>query len=381
MRLYKLLTFIVLASLVLSSCGTGASEEENQNTVNTVVAKTLGAITTQLAESQESTPVPPTDSPESTPPTPTATFTPLPTATPTTTPTKLQGTCDYATFIADITIPDGTMIPPATRFKKTWAIKNIGTCVWTTGYNLVYYGGSLMEAPERVPLSTKPVLPGETVHVSVDLTTPADAKLLKKYFSNWKLMNENGQVFGVVDYLGEERSLYAEVVVGLVYNFAYNVCAATWKSSSGPITCPGVMNDPRGFVYLNTAPQIEGGIIENDPAIALTPPQVKDGWIVGQYPPIIIPEWSNLDTYVGCLGDPDGQSTCDVTFKISYSVDGGPEQVLFTRSHSYGEWFHVSKQLFAYGMVGKSVSFLFYVYANNDGKENNAFFFFPIMTP
>lgn len=378
MRLYKLLTFTVLASLLLSSCGAGASEEENQNAVNTAVASTLGAITTQLAEKEKSTPAPPTESPEMTP---TATETPAPTPTPSITPTKLQGTCDYAAFMADITIPDGTMIPPNTTFKKTWSIKNVGTCVWTTGYNLVYYGGTRMEAQERVPLSTKAVLPGETVHVSVNLKTPADAKLGKKYFSNWRIMNENGQVFGTVDYLGQEHSLYAEVVIGLVYNFAYNLCAATWKSSSGPLTCPGTIGDPRGFVYLNTAPQIEGGIIENDPAIALTPPQVKDGWIVGQFPPIIVPEWSNLDTYVGCLDDGDGQSTCDVTFKITYSVDGGPEQVLFTRSHRYGEWFHVSKQLFAYGLVGKSVSFLFYVYANNDGKENNAFFFFPIMTP
>lgn len=93
---------------------------------------------------------------------------------------------------------------------------------------------------------------------------------------------------------------------------------------------------------------------------------------------MIIPEWSNFDAHIGCLNK---NPSCDVTFKITYSVDGGPEQVLYTKSHSYGEWVHVSKQLFAYGLVGKSVSFLFYVYANNDGKENNAFIFFPQMTP
>lgn len=380
MRLYKLLTLLVLASMILSSCGLGGSEEENQNAVNTAVAKTLGAITTQLAENPESTPIPSTEPTkmDATPATPTATATPLPTATPSITPTKLQGTCDYAAFVADITVPDGTMIPPNTKFKKTWSIKNVGNCVWTTDYNLVYVGGTLMGSPERVPLSTKPVLPGETVHVSVNLTTPAEQKL---YFSYWKIMNAEGGVFGTVDYLGEEHTLYAEVRVGLVYNFANNICSATWKSSSGPLSCDGVKNDPRGFVYLNSAPQIEGGIIEDQVAIAITPPQVKDGWIVGQFPPMVIPEWSNLDTYVGCLHNDSNNPTCDVTFKITYSVDGGPEQVLFTRSHSYGEWFHVSKQLFAYGMVGKSVSFLFYVYANNDGKENNAFFFYPQMTP
>lgn len=374
MRLYKLLTFLVLASMLLSACGLG-SEEANQNAVNTAVAKTLGAITTQLAEKQESTPVPSVAATKSEPTAVPATATPLPTATPSITPTKLQGTCDYAAYVADITIPDGTMIPPNTNFTKTWSIKNIGNCVWTTDYKLVFVGGSLMGSRESVPLTSKPVLPGETVHVSVNLTTPLE---MKRYFSYWKLMNASGQIFGIVDYAGKEQTIWTEVNVGNVYNFAYNICSGTWKSSSGPLSCEGTIGDPRGFVYLNSAPQIEGDIIEDQVAIAITPPQVKDGWIVGQYPPMIIPEWSNFDAHIGCLNK---NPSCDVTFKITYSVDGGPEQVLYTKSHTYGEWIHVSKQLFAYGLVGKSVSFIFYVYANNDGKENNAFIFFPQMTP
>jgi hypothetical protein len=375
MRLYKLLTSLVLVSLLLSACGLG-SEEANQNAVNTAVAKTLGAITTQLAEKQETTPIPSAapvknEQPTAVPPT----ATPMPTATPTVTPTTLQGTCDYAAYVADITIPDGTMIPPNTNFTKTWSIKNIGNCVWTTDYKLVFVGGSLMGSRESVPLTSKPVLPGETVHVSVNLTTPLE---MKRYFSYWKLMNAAGQIFGIVDYAGKEQTIWTEVNVGNVYNFASNICSGTWKSSSGPLSCQGTIGDPRGFVYLNSAPQIEGDIIEDQVAIAITPPQVKDGWIVGQYPPMIIPEWSNFDAHIGCLNK---NNSCDVTFKITYSVDGGPEQVLYTKSHSYGEWVHVSKQLFAYGLVGKSVSFLFYVYANNDGKENNAFIFFPQMTP
>jgi hypothetical protein len=375
MRLYKLLTLLVLASVVLSACGLGGSEEENQNAVNTAVAKTLGAITTQLAEKPESTPLPsaePTKT-EATAVPPTAT--PLPTAAPSITPTKLQGTCDYAAFVADITILDETMIPPNTKFTKTWAVKNVGNCVWTTDYKLVFVGGTPLRDQLSVPLTTKPILPGETAHISVDLQTPGE---FKRYISFWKLQNANGGIFGVVDYAGKEFPLSTIVNVGLVYNFANNICSASWKSSSGPLPCPGVIKDPRGFAYLNTAPQIEGGIIEDQAAIAITPPQVKDGWIVGQFPPMIIPELSNFDTHVGCL---DKNPSCDVTFKITYSVDGGPEQILVTKSHSFGEWEHITKQLFAYGLVGKSVSFLFYVYANNDGKENNAFIFFPIMTP
>ena len=38
--------------------------------------------------------------------------------------------CDWAQFITDVTVPDGAKYEPGATFKKTWRLKNIGTCTW-----------------------------------------------------------------------------------------------------------------------------------------------------------------------------------------------------------------------------------------------------------
>jgi len=102
-------------------------------------------------------------------PMPTATLspTPLPTAVPST-PTPA---CVYAMrFVADVTIPDDTVIPPGVGFVKTWRILNSGTCPWPAGTNWVFVGGSQMGGPNAVPVPA--TNPGERADVSVYLIAP-----------------------------------------------------------------------------------------------------------------------------------------------------------------------------------------------------------------
>ncbi len=73
--------------------------------------------------------------------------------------------------INDITIPDGTEFDPGTAFRKTWSMKNGGTCVWNEGYSLVFTGGDGMGGVQSVPLPKK-VYPGETARISIDLKSP-----------------------------------------------------------------------------------------------------------------------------------------------------------------------------------------------------------------
>ena len=55
-------------------------------------------------------------------------------------------TCDWAQFIADVTVPDGTTYTPGATFQKTWRLKNIGTCTWTTSYALIFDSGNQLGA-------------------------------------------------------------------------------------------------------------------------------------------------------------------------------------------------------------------------------------------
>ena len=66
-------------------------------------------------------------------------------------------TCTYrATYLADVTIPDNTVIPPGTSFVKTWKLRNDGNCAWgpgTTVDSMMFVGGTMMGNAGPVPLT------------------------------------------------------------------------------------------------------------------------------------------------------------------------------------------------------------------------------------
>jgi len=72
------------------------------------------------------------------------TSTPTPNLTPSSTSTLLPTACDKAEFIADVSVPPGTILAPGVTFTKTWRLQNIGTCAWTTSYQLVFFSGDQM---------------------------------------------------------------------------------------------------------------------------------------------------------------------------------------------------------------------------------------------
>jgi hypothetical protein len=56
----------------------------------------------------------------------TATATPIP-------PTPTTACVHAMRFVADVTIPDDSRIPPGVSFVKTWRIRNAGNCTWPAG--------------------------------------------------------------------------------------------------------------------------------------------------------------------------------------------------------------------------------------------------------
>ena len=153
-----------------------------QATVQAVVTQTVVALT-QNAPTQ---PPAPTIAPQ--------TNTPVPTSTPV--PTATQVTyCEWVAFIKDVTIPDGTRLSPNETFTKTWRLKNRGTCTWTSDYMLVYTSGTQMGGTTALRLPGN-VLPGQTVDISVTLSTPSSAG---PYTGFWMLRNSSGTLFGSGD--------------------------------------------------------------------------------------------------------------------------------------------------------------------------------------
>jgi hypothetical protein len=105
-------------------------------------------------------------------------------------------TCDRGAFVADVTIPDGSIVTAGSAFTKTWRIRNVGSCTWTTDYALLYVFGTPMVAATVVnlPASVAPVVPGATADFSVNMVAPSTPGHYRSY---WRFRNAGGAQFGV----------------------------------------------------------------------------------------------------------------------------------------------------------------------------------------
>jgi hypothetical protein len=133
-----------------------------------------------------------------------------PTATPEPedTPVPTPSCTDRATFIKDVTYPDGTYIAPGEAFEKVWRVENTGTCPWTTDYQLIFVSGYSMDGPAALSLEgTIPV--NAVVDLSVDLKAP---EIDGSYRGSWMLRNPQGFLFGVGEMAN--RPLWVQVNVG-----------------------------------------------------------------------------------------------------------------------------------------------------------------------
>jgi hypothetical protein len=95
-------------------------------------------------------------------------------------------------YVADVTIPDGTVMSPGQAFVKTWRVRNSGTCDWGAGYTLVFVSGAQMGGPASVPLPA--VSAGGEAEVSVNQTAPS---AYGTHRGTWRMRADDGTTFGV----------------------------------------------------------------------------------------------------------------------------------------------------------------------------------------
>ena len=101
--------------------------------------------------------------------------------------------CTYrAALVSDVTVPLGTLLDAGASFKKTWRIRNTGSCAWE-GVQLVFARGEAMATTTSVPVAATSA--GNTVDVSVAMAIPAEAGV---HTGEWRLRSASGQDFGPV---------------------------------------------------------------------------------------------------------------------------------------------------------------------------------------
>lgn len=202
---------LLAGAMLLSACNMPAPETTPTVDANTILTQAAGTVAVELTKSAALTPSPTATGQRTNTPAPTFTAASQPTtgpaATNTTAPASNPAPAeDAASFVDDITIPDGTGAAPGVVFDKTWRIKNTGVTTWTTAYSLVWLDGDKMSGPENIPMP-KEVRPGETVDITARLTAPQKAG---SYQTFYRLRNANGQYFR----LDGSGDLWVKITVG-----------------------------------------------------------------------------------------------------------------------------------------------------------------------
>ena len=380
-----------------------------------------------------STPTPtPTNTPTGTPPTPTPTSTGT-TPTPTKTPTPGPAACDRAGFISDVTIPDGTSFAPNTPFLKTWRIKNIGSCTWTN-YSLIFDTGDKMGGLDTT-LIIPTILPGQTVDLSISLTSPSVAGSYRGY---WKLKNNTGVPFGIGT--GGTKSFWVDIVVtgptstptptattgptptptntpttgptptptntpttgptatptntstptptftpsptatavtGISYNFVSHVCDAAWYSAAGALPCPGSDGSSNGFVLTTSPSRLENGVYDGRAGLITFPQNVYNGYIQGWYPAYTVQPGDRFRSIINCEY---GATSCYVTFRLDYDVVGGLVSVnnFWAFSERY-EGSYGTADVDLSPLVGQNLQFILTVHSYGSATGDRALWVGPII--
>ncbi len=123
---------------------------------------------------------------------PTTSTAPVAPATAIMIPTATEEPCENdAVFMADLTIPDFSEVMPRESLRKSWQIRNTGSCSWGTGYYVVFREGHAMT--EHLQHALYPARPETNAVVQIDMTAP---KTPGDYQGFWRLYDPEGKVFG-----------------------------------------------------------------------------------------------------------------------------------------------------------------------------------------
>lgn len=100
------------------------------------------------------------------------------------------------TFIADLTVRDGSIFAPGAAIDKRWQVQNTGTCNWGPGYRVRLFTGDPLGAASEYSLY--PARAGTTAEIAILFTAPDTPGA---YRSDWLAYGPDGVPFGQPVYI------------------------------------------------------------------------------------------------------------------------------------------------------------------------------------
>ncbi|MBK9923783.1 MAG: hypothetical protein IPP66_00700 [Anaerolineales bacterium] len=284
--------------------------------------------------------------------------------------------CDQAQFVSDVTVPDGAKYEPGATFKKTWRIKNIGTCTWTTSYSLVFDSGEQMGAPASIKFPSE-IKPGQTIDINVDMTAPTKAGHYRGY---WKFKNASGVLFGIG--AAANKAWWVDINVtgsdpggSVVYDFTASAKDATWSSGAGGLTFPGKDGDAKGFALSKDKPKFESGVELAKPGLLFVPQNITNGFIQAEYPAYKVDPGDYFQTTLGCES---GATSCYVAYRLDYKI-GNTIKTFWTFRERY-EGLTYNANISLAPLSGKEVKFILYISSYGSPTGDRALWGNPIIS-
>lgn len=106
-------------------------------------------------------------------------------------PTATPACTNNLSFIADLSIPDGTVVTPGETIDKRWQVKNSGTCNWDQSYHFRLTAGPDLGAANEQALF--PARSGIEFPLRILFSAPQEPGT---YRSAWQAIDPQGQSFG-----------------------------------------------------------------------------------------------------------------------------------------------------------------------------------------
>ncbi|MCI0708703.1 MAG: hypothetical protein L0154_00935 [Chloroflexi bacterium] len=106
--------------------------------------------------------------------------------------------CYNATFVSDVTLPDGSFLTAGKTYVKTWRIRNSGSCSWGAGFQLEHTNraGNAFYINDTGYINLPNTAPGSVVDISVNLTAKTGFASNQEYQANFRFRTSNGTYFG-----------------------------------------------------------------------------------------------------------------------------------------------------------------------------------------
>jgi uncharacterized repeat protein (TIGR01451 family) len=273
---------------------------------------------------------------------------------------------DWAQYISDVTVPDGTNFSASTPFTKIWRLKNIGNSTWTSAFSMVFISGEMMSSVSPQYLTTN-VIPGQTVDLAVNMVAPPNPGTYQGF---WALKNASGVLFGIGP--SANSPFWVKITVGtgvptagVVYDFVTNAGSANWASQTSALPFPGNPVDANGSAVTISSPQLENGTTVSTPGLEVRPNNTSSGFIKGVYPEFYVQPTDRFRATISCPYNAPG---CNLYFQLDYQIGTGAVSTFWAfREKADGLYYNADVDLSL--LAGKNVKFILTVY--NDGTYND----------